>query len=237
MTHSIKTLLIANAAGFLLLRLLTACGVAALPFMGMEWPWPCAWTPLTYMLTHGALLELLFNMLWLWLFGRIFMMVGTDRRLLAAYFCGGLGGAAAFALGGWLGAVGHGAVLLGASASIIGMAVCAAVLAPSMGIHLLLIGRVSLRAIALITLALSLLTLASGNVGGALAHVGGALGGLAAGYAMRRGWLPRFSRKMLIRKTQAKTLDQLLDKVRRSGYASLSRTERQRLIELSKQIK
>ena len=163
------------------------------------------------------------------------MIAGTERRMLAAYVCGGLGGALFFVLASLLGLI-NGGVLLGASAAVISMAVCAAVIAPYVGVELLMIGRVTLKTIAIIAVALSLLPFLEHNPGGGWAHIGGAIAGFACGVAMKHGWLPRFSRKSIKTKHEAMTLDSLLDKVRRSGYASLTKAEKRRLIELSNEL-
>lgn len=234
MDRCTKILLGVNLLFFIALRIIAALG-GSIAMLGFAVPWPWAWTPFTYMFTQGSFIELLFNMLWLWCFCRLFLIAGTARRLIAAYICGGLGGALLY-FGAYLAGAAPGGVLLGASASIVSMAVCCAMLAPQMTVELLLIGRVSLKVITIITVCLSLLPFLEHNAGGGWAHIGGAFAGLCCGLAMKRGWLPRFSRKSVKTQREAMTLDSLLDKVRRSGYASLTKAERQRLIELSNEL-
>lgn len=94
-------LLTANVALTLLLFLLVGAGnTAAVRWLGVSAPGflPWVWTPLTYMFTQDSVLNLLFNLLWLYVFNRVFMEVGTQRQMLLAYLCGGLCGAAAFLL-------------------------------------------------------------------------------------------------------------------------------------------
>lgn len=234
MGRSTKLLLGANLLMFVALRIASAFG-GTIDWFGISWPSPWPWTPVTYMFTQGSIIELLFNMVWLWCFCRLFMIAGTEKRMFAAYVCGGLGGAVIFVLGNIIG-LAHGGILLGSSAAIISMAVCSAMLCPEMGVNLLLIGRVTLKTIAIITFVLGLLPFLEHNPGGGWAHIGGALAGLGSGAAMKRGWLPRFSRKSIKTQQQAMTLDSLLDKVQRSGYASLTKAERQRLIEISNKL-
>lgn len=234
MDRSTKWLLGLNLGGFILVHILGRCGLG-IDVLGLELPRPWPWTPLSYMFTQASFIELLFNMLFLWCFSRIFLMVGTQKRLWTAYLCGGFGGAMAFSAA-WALNLCPGGPLLGASASVIGIAVCAAVLAPTYGINLLLIGRVTLRTIAIITILFSLLPFLENNPGGAWAHIGGALSGVCSGLAMRHGWLPKFSRNSIKKTDELMTLDSLLDKVKRSGYASLNSAERRRLIELSNKL-
>lgn len=231
MVRSIKYLMAGNVAMFALAHLLLwLCGAGAAVWLGVQPEvWPYVWTPLTYMFTDLSAWNLLFNLLWLWLFGRMFMEVGTERQLLTAYACGGLGGAVGFIIAAQCGLCGG--LLFGASAAALGVVTCAACRVPRMRLVLMFFGAVEFRWIAGIAVALSLLSFASGNAGGGFAHIGGALGGVAASQIVRRQM--RFRLRRVSRK---KTLDELLDKVKRSGYASLSKAERQQLIEYSNNL-
>ena len=51
------------------------------------------WTPVTYMFTHQGFIHLLFNLLWLWWFGKIFLSYLDQRKLVSLYIMGGLAGA------------------------------------------------------------------------------------------------------------------------------------------------
>ena len=51
------------------------------------------WTFFTYMFVHEGFLHLLFNMLWLYWFGRIFLSHFSGRTLGSLYVLGGLAGA------------------------------------------------------------------------------------------------------------------------------------------------
>ena len=54
------------------------------------------WTVLTYMFTHFDLLHILFNMLWLYWFGELFLQFFNERQLGGLYVLGGLAGALLF---------------------------------------------------------------------------------------------------------------------------------------------
>ena len=235
MVRSTKLLLAANLVMFVVLRVAAAFG-GGIDLFGFTMEAPLPWTPITYMFTQGLVKELLFNMIWLWGFCRLFMIAGTERRMVVAYICGGLGGALFFAIASLIGLI-NGGILIGASAAVIGMAVCSAVIAPYVGVNLLLIGRVTLKVIVIITVVvIGLLPFLVHNPGGGWAHVGGAFAGAVCGIAMKKGWLPRFTRKSIRTHREAMTIDSLLDKVHRSGYASLTKEEKRRLIELSKEL-
>ena len=51
------------------------------------------WTPISYMFVHEGVIHLLFNMLWLYWFGKIFLQQFSGRSLGSLYVLGGLAGA------------------------------------------------------------------------------------------------------------------------------------------------
>ena len=147
------------------------------------------WAILTYMFTQFDVLHILFNMLWLYGFGRLFLEFNSQKQLLALYIYGGILGAIVFMLGytflpafdhhiGWL---------IGSSASAIAIVIATAILNPDYKVGLLFIGQISLKWIAIITLAIFFLGLSGENSGGHMAHFGGALAGAIYGLMMRRG--------------------------------------------------
>lgn len=234
MDRFIKTtagkLITANIVMFVVLTLVHAFGGSGEWFGVSATLWPWVWTPLTYMFTNTGVLDLLFNCLWLWLFSTMVMEAGTERQLFVSYLIGGLCGAAVFLLGAALGC--HTGILFGASAAVLGVVCFAAVRVPYMRLNLMFFGSVKFIWIGAIAALLSLLPLASGAYASGLAHLGGIAGG--CGYALvlkyRR---PRFK---IVRQNEKKTLDELLDKVRRSGYASLNANERKQLLDYSNKL-
>lgn len=142
------------------------------------------WTLVTYMFAHYGLLHILFNMLWLYWLGRIFMEFFSPKQLTGLYLMGGWGGAASYLLTYNLlpyFAGSHG-MLIGASASVIAIVVAVAVYAPDYKIGLLFLGEVAIKWVALITVLIAVFSLEGGNAGGNIAHIGGAIVG--AWYAM-----------------------------------------------------
>lgn len=147
------------------------------------------WGIITYMFAQFDVLHILFNMLWLYGFGRLFLEFNSQKQLLALYFYGGLSGAVLFMLGysflpvfnnidGWL---------IGSSASAIAIVTATAILNPDYKVGLLFIGQISLKWIAIITLAIFILGLSGSNSGGNMAHIGGAIAGAFYGLMMRQG--------------------------------------------------
>lgn len=159
------------------------------------------WTPLSYMFTHQGFIHLLFNMLWLWWFGKIFMSYLDQRKLVSLYILGGLAGAllyiAVFNIFPAFAGMVHVSMALGASASVMALVVATAVYLPDLELHLLFFGRVKLKYLALITFLITSVFDFSVNTGGKIAHIGGAMMGFAYGYSLKNGtdigaWLNRF---------------------------------------------
>lgn len=147
------------------------------------------WTLITYMFAQYDLWHIVFNMLWLYWFGTMFRMMATSRQLLVLYLYGGLAGAALFLLGYNTLPLFHNAYgsLIGSSAAVIAIVTAVAILMPDFKMHLLLIGGVSVKWIAVATIALVLIGVTGSNAGGEIAHVGGVLTGALFAVRLRRG--------------------------------------------------
>lgn len=140
------------------------------------------WTLATYMFTQFEFIHLLFNMLWLYWFGSIFLNHFTERQLTGVYIGGGLTGAFLYIvaynifpyfdqltrLSSWA---------IGASASVMAIVFAVCTYLPQHKVYIFLIGPVKLIYLALFTALIDLLSIQSGNAGGHIAHLGGALYG------------------------------------------------------------
>lgn len=212
------------------------------------------WRFITYMFAHYDLLHILFNMLWLYCFGIVFMDHFSEKELVAAYFIGGIAGAVFYLCGNAVFPRIASNGLIGSSAAVLAVAAATVVRAPNYRINLMLIGMVPIKWIAVACIVLSLLTVGSHNLGGHIAHAGGIIAGILFALNARYKWiaaksknrrkaaiLPKLHTKP-IGKIQSKAemealLDRLLEKIKQSGYNSLSDKEKQTLDELSKKIK
>lgn len=145
------------------------------------------WTPITYMFAHYDLLHILFNMLWFYWLGRIFMEFFSPKQLTGLYLLGGLGGAVLYLLACNLLPHVPQRSLIGASASVIAVVVAVATYNPDYKIGLLFIGEVSIKWVAIVTVVFALLSIDSSNPGTGIAHLGGALVGLWYALRIRRG--------------------------------------------------
>lgn len=135
------------------------------------------WSVVTSFFTHSGLWHLFWNMVVLYWFGPLAANFIGTRKVLAAYILSGLAGSILyFALSNTVpyfqAQAGVGA--LGASAAVNGVLLAAATIAPESRLHLLFLGPVKLKYIALVVVVLALFGLRGDNTGGELAHLGGA---------------------------------------------------------------
>jgi len=233
------------------------------------------WTVFTYMFVHLEWMHVLFNMLWLYFFGNLFLRWFNARQLGGLYILGGLTGGLFFVLFYNMLPLFEGiqssGYLIGASASVLALGIAVAYFRPDEPIQLFLLGSIKLKYIAIIMVVMDVLSLNGSNAGGNLAHLGGALTGLVFGYALRKGvdltsWVnpildeivrrmhSRPKMKVVYRRSnQEQTyktanvdqdyrdrkkkdndrLDEILEKVKKSGYDSLSESEKKQLFDFS----
>jgi membrane associated rhomboid family serine protease len=149
------------------------------------------WTPFTYMFVHEGFLHILFNLLWLYWFGRMFMQYFSGRTLGSLYVLGGLAGAMFYILAfntiphyvdmgrGWL---------IGASASVMAIVMGVAFYRPDLRLNMFFIGQIKIIYIAIFVFVLDFLSLGNeANPGGHVAHIGGALLGYLFAVQCRKG--------------------------------------------------
>ncbi|MBR2260074.1 MAG: rhomboid family intramembrane serine protease [Paludibacteraceae bacterium] len=228
-------------------------------------PWSC----ITYMFLHMGFVHLICNVLMLYWFGQLFLLFFQQKDLVGVYIFGGLmGGLIYFAAYNIIPYYmsSNGAVLMGASASVMAVAVATAVMSPEYQVRIPLIGNVKIEWIALATVLISLLSITSQNAGGELAHLGGALAGYLFASRYKKGknivaWVNRvidalanvFRKRKGMRvsyeneghssfdrmnadmeynaqkKQKEEEINRILEKIKQSGYDSLSSDERAKL--------
>lgn len=224
------------------------------------------WTSLTYMFLHYDFLHLVSNLLCLYWFGRIFVSFFEGRQLVTVYVAGGLCGALFFVVGSnvipALYPLSQSGFMLGASASVMAVLFAVTRYAPDFRVNVVLIGEVRLKYLALAYFAFDVISIpALQNAGGHLAHIGGAVLGFCIGYrwavkgkprATGTGWNPfRRKPKMTVvyrrrpmtdmeynydKAMRTREVDRILDKVKSSGYASLTSEEKKKLFDASKNL-
>lgn len=222
------------------------------------------WTLLTHMFMHSGLLHLLFNMLTLYFTGQLFARYFNDKRLLSLYFSGGLSGAIMFMLSVNVFPLFTNSNVVytaaGASAAILSVLIGIAAFRPDDDVFVFGVIRLKLRWLAFVIILLDIIQIRSGNAAGHLAHLGGAIWGIVWGIRLKAGndsaaflnplWeIGKAKPKLKVTHRNASSrnpselnmrekqteIDKLLDKISRSGYDSLSKDEKQRLFELTKE--
>ena len=226
------------------------------------------WTLFSYMFLHEDFLHILFNMLWLFWFGRIFLQFLSEKKLLTVYLMGGLAGAFLYILFYNLFPVfetsKYEAIALGASASVMAVVLAAVAIAPNYEVVIPFIGPVKIKWIALVFVGLDIMQIPLGNAGGHIAHLGGAFLGYYYVMKQKQGkdigaWFDRLMDRVfsLFKKGRNKRMkvthkknvtdmeynatkahdqarvDQILDKISKSGYNSLSKEEKDILFNMS----
>ena len=212
------------------------------------------WTPITYMFMHDGPLHILFNMLWLYWFGRIFEEFSGTKRTIGLYLMGGLSGAIFYVVSYNIFPAftnvhaAAGSIVVGASASVMAIIVATGTLLPNYLIPLPFIGSLKLKWIVLIYVGLDFISIAGPNSGGEIAHIGGALLGFVYIKRLQKGsdWIanisnlfksgPKLSKLRVVARNTVKRsaskprqedVDTILDKISTSGYESLSKEEKE----------
>ncbi|WP_154852650.1 rhomboid family intramembrane serine protease [Cyclobacterium xiamenense] len=136
------------------------------------------WTLLTYMFFHEGFFHIIFNLLFLYWFGLLVQEYLGSRKLVNLYILGGIAGGLLYMvlynIAPYFSDRVDGALMLGASAGVYAIVVAAATLRPDTQFHLLLLGPVKIKYIAIFYVLIAFANSAGSNAGGELAHLGGA---------------------------------------------------------------
>lgn len=219
------------------------------------------WTALTYMFIHYDALHLIMNLLWLYLFASIAQAITDKKRIYTLFLAGGLAGAAAFLFAGAISTSVYHNELTGASASILAVMGYAMATAPKMRLRLVFFGETTLKTVGFIAILLVIIGSGTANYGTHAAHAGGFIAGvIIAMVSQRQGHATqhRMTRPIITTRrhdncttatestpsatptattaSDSEKLDELLDKIRRSGFGSLSAQERDTLFRISSNL-
>jgi len=144
------------------------------------------WVFVTSIFLHEGFWHLLWNMLFLYWFGRIVADLIGEQKILPLYLLGGIAGCIFF----WSGAqlINYHGFALGASAGVMAIVMTAGMIAPEYNMRLLLLGDVKLKYIVAVLILVDIFGLASDyNTGGHFAHLGGVVMGWLFVLQLREG--------------------------------------------------
>lgn len=220
------------------------------------------WTIFTYMFVHADFFHFLGNLFVLWFSSTYFLTYFTTKQFAFVYFAGGIFAGLFYILLSLL--FGESSILVGASAAIFSVLFAVTVYAPYIEVKLFFIGIVKLWHIAFFILFLDIIQMPFGNFMGHLSHFSGALFGLIFIKLLQNGtdiskpfhtlsfdFKPKkkthFSKVHVNKTTQntsnlktktttvdQKRVDDILDKISKSGYDSLSKEEKEFLFKIGK---
>lgn len=221
------------------------------------------WTLITYAFIHERLFHILSNLMVLYYIGNLFLDFFTKKQFVNFYFLGAIIGGIVFLVNYYV-TNNFGDPLGGASAAVTAIFVGVATKIPHYALRLRFIGSVELWVLAAIWVVLSILQLATLNNGAALAHLGGAIFGFVYAKQLDKGndigkWFEaminyfatlikpknksnlktvhkskRRTNTKDIEKTRQRKIDDILDKISKSGYESLTKEEKDFLFKAGK---
>ena len=215
------------------------------------------WTLLTYSFLHSSPFHLLFNLIFLYFISTLFYTYFNTRQFLTVYFLGSVFGGFIYLIYGFL--FSHISLIVGASGSVMAVFISVAAYAPNMTIKLPFIGYVKIWHIAVFYIFVDLLYLLSDNTGGHVAHLSGSLVGFVFAILMKRGidisaififkkkkntTFKKVYKNKPVKNYQSvrvsdvnftqRQIDEILDKISKSGYDSLTKEEKEFLFKENK---
>lgn len=222
------------------------------------------WTVITHMFTHIEVAHFLFNIVSLYVVGRIFKHFIGTRRLVTTYLLGGLSGFLLYVISyNIFPGLNEHSSIMGASAAVMALVITIGVVQPNFTVKLFGVFEMKLMWLCIILVFVDLISLQKGfNSGGHLGHLGGAMYGFYVGTKFKKGntmsgWLDQFFSRLkgmfsgrnelktvhkrpktddefnAERVSRQKEIDQILDKIGKSGYESLTKAEKDFLFKYS----
>jgi membrane associated rhomboid family serine protease len=212
------------------------------------------WTMITSIFLHVDFFHVFFNMIMLWFSGRIFLYFFSSKKIYTVYLWGGIIGNMLFILLYHLFPafefIKNSSVAIGASGGVLAVLIAVATKSPNYLLRLFIIGDIPLKWLALFFVIIDIISIPFGNSGGHFAHLGGALFGFLYVYT------PKWKQSLripTIKKTKhhqyarpktdeqynaertayRKKVDDILDKVAKSGYENLTKEEKDFLFQTS----
>jgi len=159
------------------------------------------WTVLTYMFTHTGVINVITNMLWLWVFGSILQTIAGNRKVIPIYIYGGIAGAIGFIAANYflppLKPLITGSFLQGANAATMAIAVATTALAPDYRFFKMLNGGIPIWVLTLLYVIIDFAGLSGVSAAYNISHLSGALIGFIFVVSLKKGsdwslWMNNF---------------------------------------------
>ncbi|QTD38126.1 rhomboid family intramembrane serine protease [Polaribacter batillariae] len=218
------------------------------------------WTIISYGFLHGGFIHILFNLIALYFIGNLFIQYFTQKQLLNFYLLGTLSGGILYVFSQNYFPIfeGKSSYLVGASAGISAIFIGIATYMPNYQLKIPLIGFIKVWHLAAIWVGFDILGLIGDNAGGNFAHLGGSLFGFLYVYKASNkelnlwgsisSWFEKKEKPLKTvhksgNKKQQKSknntpnqqqIDAILDKISKSGYDTLTKSEKEFLFKQGK---
>ena len=217
----------------------------------------CPWTLITYGFLHSDFIHLIFNLLFLYFISTLFYTFFTTRQFLTVYFFGSFFAGLIFVSYGYL--FNYTNLIVGASASIMAIFMAVATFAPNYSLRLPLIGYLKIWYLAFFYVFIDVAQLLTENTGGHIAHLSGGLVGFVFAMLMKKGidisaiftinkkksnTFKKVYKNKPVKKYQSvrvsnvnftqRQIDEILEKISKSGYESLTKEEKEFLFAANK---
>jgi membrane associated rhomboid family serine protease len=215
------------------------------------------WTLITYGFLHSEPIHLIFNLIFLYYISILFYTFFNTRQFLTVYFLGSFFAGLIFVAYGYF--FNYDNLIVGASASIMAIFIAVASYAPNYSLRLPLIGHVKIWHLAILYLFFDITQLLSENTGGHIAHLSGSIVGFAFSMLMKNGidisavftfkkkkntTFKKVYKNKPAKKYQSirvsdvnftqRQIDEILEKISKSGYDSLTKEEKEFLFKENK---
>ncbi|WP_026778079.1 rhomboid family intramembrane serine protease [Polaribacter sp. Hel_I_88] len=217
------------------------------------------WSIVSYGFLHAGFIHILFNLIALYFIGNLFLEYFTQKQLLSFYLIGTFFGGVLYLVSQNYFPLfeGRNSYLVGASAGVSAIFIGIATYIPNYQLKIRFIGFVKLWHLAAIWIGLDIIGLVGTNAGGSFAHLGGALFGFlyvrkasnkdiklfdTLGNLFKKKEKPLktvYKSKEKKQKTSNTNLNQqqidaILDKISKSGYDTLTASEKEFLFKQGK---
>ena len=201
------------------------------------------WTLISYSFFHIDFFHIFWNMLILYVVCKHFLNFLTNKKLIEIYFYGALMGGLFFVISYNIFPVFKNAFspLIGSSAAVYAVLIFACSYMPNTRVNLIFFD-IKLKYLGLFYVLLSLIQIPFSNAGGNIAHLGGAFYGFYYSKNFNLSNSPfdffinlinNFKSKPKENLDNQKKIDNILDKISKSGYESLSKNEKEFLFKNS----